>query len=188
MIFETKFTGTLETERLVLRQRERDDLQAIVRYVGDPRVALKTTTIPHPYNVGHAFGWLDEIETDRATGAVETFAIERKTVPGLIGMIGLICRQDRRSAEVFYWIGVPFWGCGYATEALRETLRHAFADLGLRYVTGGHMIGNPASGKVMQKARMIFEGIVSHGMMRQGVFYDRVNYGISADEWKNATG
>lgn len=188
MTFETNRAETLKTRHLLLRQLERDDVPAIVRYAGDPRVAMKTTTLPHPYHAGHAHGWLDEIETGRSTGAVETFAIQRRTVPGLIGMIGLIPRQDRSSAEVYYWIGVPFWRCGYATEALRETLRYAFVDRGIRYVTGGHMIGNPASGKVMQKARMVFENIVSHGMKRGEVFHDRVNYGLSADEWKNATG
>ena len=188
MIPETNRASSLKTQRLLLRRPDHDDIPAIVRHAGDPRVALKTTTIPHPYHIGHALEWLDQIEADFSSGAVETFAIERRDVPGLIGMIGLIPRPDRGSAEVFYWIGFPFWRCGYATEALRETLRYAFADRGIRYVTAGHMIGNPASGKVMQKARMIFEGVVSHGMKRGGIFFDRVNYGISADEWKNATG
>lgn len=187
MILETNRTAVLETARLLLRQPERDDLEAIVRYAGDPRVALKTTAIPHPYHLGHGLAWLDELENDRVTGAVETFAIERKTVPGLIGIISLALRQDRCSAEVGYWLGVPFWRCGYATESLREVLRHAFVDRGLLYVTAWHMTGNPASGKVMQKSRMIFENVVSGGAKRGEVFHDRVNYGLFADEWQNAT-
>ena len=188
MTFETNRAATLKTRRLLLRQPDRDDIQAIVRHAGDPRVAFKTSTIPHPYHIGHAHEWLAQIDAARACGGIETFAIERRSVAGLIGMIGLIPGEERRSAEVFYWIGVPFWRCGYATESLREVLRYAFFDRGLGYVTGGHMIGNPAAGKVMQKARMVFEGIVSHGMKRGQVFHDRVNYGISADEWRNAIG
>lgn len=188
MTLENQRATALKTRRLQLRQLDHEDIPAIVRHAGDPRVALKTTTIPHPFHIGHALEWLDRIEVDFASGAVETFAIERRNVAGLVGMIGLIPRPDRGSAEVFYWIGVPFWRCGYATEALREVLRYAFANRGIRYVTGGHMIGNPASGKVMQKARMIFEGLVSHGMRRGAVYYDRMNYGISADEWRNAAG
>jgi RimJ/RimL family protein N-acetyltransferase len=188
MILETNRTTVLETARLLLRQPERDDLEAIVRHAGDPRVALKTTAIPHPYNLGHGLAWFDELENDRVTGAVETFAIERKTVPGLIGVISLTLRQDRCSAEAGYWLGVPFWRCGYATESLREILRHAFVDRGLLYVTAWHMTGNPASGRVMQKSRMIFENIVSGGVKRGDVSYDRVNYGLFADEWQNAIG
>lgn len=188
MILETTDTAVLETARLLLRQPEQGDLEAIVNHAGDPRVALKTTAIPHPYHLGHGLAWLDEIENDRVSGAVETFAIERKTVPGLIGVISLALRSDRCSAEVGYWLGVPYWRCGYATESLREVLRHAFEDRGLLYVTAYHMTGNPASGKVMQKGRMIFENIVSGGMKRGDVFYDRVNYGLFADEWRNALG
>ena len=188
MTLETTQTTVLETARLLLRAPEYGDLEAIVRHAGDPRVALKTTAIPHPYHLGHALEWLDEIETDRVTGAVETFAIERKTVPGLIGVVSLALRSDRCSAEVGYWLGVPFWRCGYATESLREVLRHAFVDRGLLYVTAWHMQGNPASGKVMQKSRMIFENIVSGGVKRGEVFHDRVNYGLFADEWQNGIG
>ncbi|QJE97608.1 GNAT family N-acetyltransferase [Luteolibacter luteus] len=186
MILETKRSAVLETARLLLRQPEPDDVEAIVRYAGDPRVALKTTAIPYPYRVRDALEWLDAIEIDRVGGAVETFAIERKTVPGLIGVISLALRQDRCSAEVGYWLGVPYWRCGYATESLREVLRHAFVDRGLLYVTGWHMIENPASGKVMQKGRMIFENIVAGGIKRGDEFHDRVNYGLFADEWQNA--
>jgi len=186
MIIEITQTTVLETARLLLRTPEHGDIESIVRYAGDPRVALKTPAIPHPYHLGHALEWLDEIETDRVSGAVETFAIERKTVPGLIGIISLTMRQDRCSAEVGYWLGVPFWRCGYATEALRETLRHAFEDRGLLYVTGYHMAGNPASGKVMRKGHMIFENIISGGVKRGDAFHDRVNYGLFADEWERA--
>ena len=186
MIAETipNTAAVLESTRLLLRTPERGDLEAIVRYAGDPRVALKTTAIPHPYHLGHALDWLDAIGTDHVTGAVETFAIERKAVPGLIGVISLTLRQDRCSAEIGYWLGVPFWRCGYATEALREVLRHAFDDRGLLYVTGCHMAGNPGSGRVMQKGRMTFENIVSGGIRRGGLFHDRVNYGLFADEWR----
>ena len=188
MILEANRATVLETARLLLRPPERDDIEAIVRHAGDPRVALKTTAIPHPYHLGHAMQWLDEIEADREAGAVENFAIERKTVPGLIGIISLMLRQDRHSAEAGYWLGVPYWRCGYATESLREVLRHAFQDRGLLYVTANHMAGNPASGKVMQKSRMVFESIVQGGLKRGECFHDRVNYGLYADEGRQAAG
>ena len=188
MIAESTCTTLLETARLLLRPPERGDLEAIVRYAGDPRVALKTTAIPHPYRLAHAEEWLESLEADALTWAAETFAIERKAVPGLIGIISLTLRADRCSAEAGYWLGVPFWRCGYATEALREILRHAFEDRRLLYVTANHMTGNPASGKVMQKSRMVFENIVAGGLKRGGIHYDRVNYGLFADEWRFALG
>ena len=177
----TAVCPVLETERLKLRPPHRGDIEAIGRHAGDPRVALKTTRMPHPYRVSDASGWLDEVEqSDEAA-----FAIELKSQPGpMIGVIALRPREDLVSAGIGYWLGVPYWRRGYMTEALRGVLRHAFEDHGLLYVTANHMAGNPASGRVMQKAGMKFENIVAGGLSRQGVPHDKVNYGLFADEWK----
>jgi ribosomal-protein-alanine N-acetyltransferase len=180
---KTIASTTLETERLILRPPARADIPAIVKYAGDPRVALKMTRMPHPYHLGHAVEWLESIETDRENGDV-VFGIERKSDPGLIGIISLELRADKCSADTGYWVGVPYWRNGYVTEALREVLRYAFEDRGLLYVGAWHMMGNPASGRVMQKARMKFEHVVRGGINRFGTLHDRVNYGLFADEWR----
>jgi ribosomal-protein-alanine N-acetyltransferase len=174
---------TLETERLILRPPTRADIPDIVRYAGDPRVALKMTRMPHPYHLGHAVEWLDSIEDDLKNGDA-VFAIERKSEPGFIGIISLELRSDKCSGDVGYWVGVPYWRRGYVTEALREVLRYSFEDRGLLYVGAWHMTGNNASGRVMQKARMKFEHIVRGGCERFGALHDRVNYGVFADEWR----
>lgn len=173
----------LETERLKLRAPNRGDIDAIVRHAGDPRVALKTSAMPHPYRLSDATGWLDQIEQE----GEGTFALELKSQAGMIGVISLMPREDRVSAEIGYWLGVPYWRRGYMTEALRELLRHGFEDRGMLYLAACHMAGNPASGRVMQKAGMKFENIVAGGLCRDGVPHDKVNYGLFADEWRNAT-
>jgi len=178
----------LDTERLILRPPGRGDIEAIVRHAGDPRVALKTTEIPHPYHLGHALAWLDEIESDHESGAVETFAIERKSEPGMIGAISLARRPDGCSADVGYWLGVRYWRRGYVTEALRKVLHHGFEERGLLYIGAWYMAGNPASGRVMEKAGMKFENIVRQGLNRNGELHDRVNHGLFADEWRLAGG
>ncbi|MCW1921123.1 GNAT family N-acetyltransferase [Luteolibacter arcticus] len=170
----------LETERLTLRAPNRGDIGAIVRHAGDPRVAFKTSAMPHPYRLNDATGWLDQIEQE----GEETFAIELKSQPGLIGVISLVPREGRVSAEIGYWLGVKYWRRGYMTEALREVLRYGFEDRGLLYLTACYMAGNPASGRVMQKTGMKFESIVAGGLRRDGVPHDKVNYGLFADEWK----
>src|SRR5262245_22402845 len=132
----TAVCPVLETERLKLRAPNRADIEAIVRHAGDPRVALKTTRMPHPYRLSDATGWLDEIEQE----VEPTFAIELKSQPGqMIGVISLMPREDRVSAEAGYWLGVPYWRRGYMTEALRGVLRHAFEERGLLYVAACHM-------------------------------------------------
>jgi RimJ/RimL family protein N-acetyltransferase len=63
----------------------------------------------------------------------------------VIGACGL------EAAKLGYWIGVPFWGCGYATEAARCLIDHAFDDLGHRVLTASVRISNPASRRVLEK-------------------------------------
>jgi hypothetical protein len=99
----------LKTERLLLRAPSRGDGKAIVRLVNDRRIAENTARIPHPY-------FLDDAETfiaaaNRQAGEA-TFAI--LCDDALIGMCGVEPRQD--GPEIGYWLGVPFWGHGYATE------------------------------------------------------------------------
>ncbi|WP_035613258.1 GNAT family N-acetyltransferase [Haloferula sp. BvORR071] len=182
-------TTRLETERLILRPVNTADIPAIVTHAGDPRIAFKTTLIPHPYHLGHALDWLESVMVDRKQGN-EVFAIERRDEPeaGMIGIVSLELRSDKCSADVGYWLGVPYWRKGYATEALREVLRHGFEDRSLLYVGACHMADNQASGRVMQKANMKFEHVIRGGLVRFGTAYDRVNYGIFADEWRFAGG
>ena len=54
-------------------------------------------------------------------------------------------------AEIGYWIGKPWWGRGYATEAAGTLVRHCFADVGFRQLTCGHFVDNPASERVIKK-------------------------------------
>ena len=176
----TAVCPVLETERLQLRAPQRGDLEAYLRLAGDPRVALKTAGIPHPLREADAARWLERANY----GNRRTFVIERKDGAAMIGAVHLEIRPDRVSAEAGFWIGVPYWRRGHATEALRGILRHAFEEQGLLYVTANHMAGNPASGRVMQKAGMKFENIVAGGLSREGVPHDKVNYGIFADEWR----
>ena len=176
---------TLESERLILREPGPADVPAIVRHAGDPRVALKTTAMPHPYFQSHAREWLGTIREEHARGDAFTYAIERKTEPGMIGVISMTLREDRCSAEIGYWLGVRHWRRGIMTEALRQILRHGFDELGLLYLTANHMAGNPASGRVMEKAGMKFENVVHGGLIRGNTAHDRVNFGLFADEWRD---
>ena len=54
-------------------------------------------------------------------------------------------------AELGYWIGKPYWGMGYATEAVRALILHAFETDGFAYLTAGHFSDNPASERIIAK-------------------------------------
>jgi RimJ/RimL family protein N-acetyltransferase len=62
-------------------------------------------------------------------------------------------------AEIGYWIGVPFWGCGYATEASQGLIDHAFGSLGYEVLTASARVSNPASRRVLEKCGFQWTGV-----------------------------
>jgi RimJ/RimL family protein N-acetyltransferase len=134
----------LKTARLVLRAPVRNDVPAIVALAGDRRVAENTARIPHPYSAADG---LAAIAAINQTGGETVFAIELDGE--LIGLCGLDPRSD--GGELGYWLGVPFWGRGYATEAARAVIDYAFAEQGHDVLQSGARVSNPASRRVLEK-------------------------------------
>lgn len=148
----------LETAELDLRPLRPDDAPAIQALVAAWEVARWTANIPHPYEPGMAEAWIAENQRDCERGESLVFAIERRADRALVGAIGLMFEAAENMAEVGYWIGMPYWGQGYATEALRGLLRLAFGRLGLDRVAASAMIDNLASMRVQEKAGLIHTG------------------------------
>jgi RimJ/RimL family protein N-acetyltransferase len=100
----------------------------------------------------------------------------------LCGGIGLMIEADHRHAELGYWIGVPYWGNGYATEAARAMVNYGFTVLGLHRVCASHYFSNPASGNVLKKTGMGYEGRVRAHVLKCGEFLDVELYGLLASD------
>jgi RimJ/RimL family protein N-acetyltransferase len=149
---KTRRIPALKTARLVLRAPARDDVSTMVALAGDRRVAENTARIPHPYTTADAVGLITAIDQK---GAEMVFAIELDGA--LIGMCGLDPRPD--GAELGYWLGVPFWEHGYATEAARAVIDYAFAELGHKVLHSGARVSNPASRRVLEKCGFQWTGV-----------------------------
>jgi RimJ/RimL family protein N-acetyltransferase len=93
---------------------------------GDRAVAATTKNIPHPYEDGMAKTWISLHQERFDKGEDVVFAIVLKAGGELIGAIGLVLKLNQENAELGYWIGKPFWGQGYCTEAGRGVLKYAF--------------------------------------------------------------
>lgn len=143
----------LETERLVLRAPRLGDAKAIAILANDRRIAENTARIPHPYKFADAKAWLESVNT--AAGE-QTYAI---TLGGdVIGACGFEVRDDG-VPEIGYWLGVPYWGKGYATEAVRALIDHAFGDLDHAALQAGARVTNPASRRVLEKCGFQWTGV-----------------------------
>ena len=142
----------LETERLVLRAPRLADAKAIVRLAGDRRIAENTARIPHPYGTDDAEQFLGIV--NRQEGEA-TFAIELRGE--LIGMCGVGLREG--ATEIGYWLGVPYWNHGYATEAVRAVIDHAFGELEHEALQAGARVSNPAARRVLEKCGFQWTGV-----------------------------
>lgn len=178
----------LETERLTLRLLEPGDATLIEQLAGAPEIARTTLHVPHPYPEGGGASFVAATREAAATGKSFTFAMLRKEDGQLLGVMGLGVSKAHQSAELGYWVGHPFWGQGYATEAARRVMAFGFEELGLNRVWAAFMMHNPASGKVMQKIGMQYEGTRRQDVLKWGQFYDLGLYGILRSEYFKQAG
>jgi RimJ/RimL family protein N-acetyltransferase len=142
----------LETERLTLRAPRLGDVTAFAMLANDRRIAENTARVPHPYGTADAEQFIASVNKQDGEA---TFAI---TLGGtLIGACGLDPRRD--APEIGYWLGVPYWGHGYATEAVRALIDHAFGDLGRETLQAGARVSNPASRRLLEKCGFQWTGV-----------------------------
>ena len=150
----------LETERLTLRAPRLEDAKTIALLANDRRIAENTLRVPHPYGLADAQSFLT---TANASDDETVFLITMRkgAAPPAANVIGAcgIARLDGETPEIGYWLGVPFWGKGYATEAARAVIDHAFGDLGYDLLLGGARVSNPASRRVLEKCGFQWTGV-----------------------------
>jgi RimJ/RimL family protein N-acetyltransferase len=142
----------LETERLTLRAPRHEDVKAIAMLANDRRIAENTARIPHPYGVADAEKFIGSINK---RGGEVCFAITRDNT--LIGVCGI--DPGEGAPEIGYWLGAPYWGRGFATEAVRAVIDHAFGDLEHETLQSGARVSNPASRRVLEKCAFQWTGV-----------------------------
>ncbi len=171
-------TPTLETARLRLRPYSDADIAELLPLIGTHEVAATTLRIAHPYTEQDArdFFALAQ-EPDKIWLAITLRADGRQ-----IGGAGLRLDLQHQHAELGYWLGLPYWGQGYATEAAREMLRYGFEDLGMHRIHASHFRHNPASGRILKKIGMRYEGCQREHLLKWDQFVDSELYGILRHE------
>jgi [ribosomal protein S5]-alanine N-acetyltransferase len=173
----------LETERLLLRPQEESDAARLALYLGDYEVAKNLSSVPHPYTEDDARSFIARSGADRARGEAYPFAVTRKDDGALIGGCGLRLKDDG-VFEFGYWLGKPFWGRGYASEAARRVAGFAFHELKAPTLKAAWFHDNPASGRVLEKLGAVPAGVEHHDCLARGhavychkVVLDRENFG-----------
>lgn len=172
----------LRTERLLLRSFRRGDIPQIVCLAGAREIAATTLRIPHPYTEADAQYFLSVFEAECGSGSAAVFAVTLDGGVELCGVVGLHIEAAHARAELGFWIGVPYWGRGYATEAARAVVKYAFETRKLHRIYASHFRDNLASKRVLLKLGMRYEGRARHHIQKWGRFIDLENYGLLAEE------
>ncbi len=176
----------LASARLRLRPFVPGDAPGLARLCADRAVAETTLRIPHPYTLDHAEAFLASLPEAWAAGQEAVFAQTLRDGGDLVGAIGLKLEPEHLRAELGYWVGVPYWGRGYATEAVRAVAGWAFLDLGLGRLYAHVMGGNAASERVLLKAGFSREGLLRRHVRRWGRTVDCPLFGLLKDEFGRA--
>ena len=142
----------LATARLVLRAPRRSDVRAIATLANDRRVAANAARIPHPYGVDDAEQFIAAANKREGEAC---FVITLDVAP--IGMCSVEQRED--GPELGYWLGVAYWGRGFATEAARALIDYVFGDLEHETLISGARVNNPASRRVLEKCGFQWTGV-----------------------------
>ena len=171
---------TLETTRLRLRPYREDDIAELLPLIGTREVAATTLRIAHPYTEQDA---RDFLALAQEPGKI-WLAVALRSDGRQIGGIGLRVDDQHQHAELGYWLGAPYWGQGYATEAAREILRYGFRDLHLHRIYASHFAQNPASGRVLLRLGMRHEGCQREHLRKWNQFVDSELYGMLRQEWE----
>lgn len=174
---------TVETERLRLRRPQESDGSAIEPLINDYDIANASVTIPYPYPDGEAELYLNRAQVMWDDEDRYSFIITDKETDAVMGLIFLHINHHDNSAEVGYWLGRPFWGGGYMTEALKAMLQFGFEELNLNRIQASYFSDNLASERVMEKVGMIHEGTFRQAGRKWGKYKDVSYRAILRDEF-----
>ncbi len=143
----------LETKRLALRAPRLGDAKTVAALANDRRIAENTARIPHPYKMSDAENF---ITGANKAGGEAVFLITLRDGP-IVGACGLVMQEQ--TPELGFWLGVDYWGKGYATEALHAVIDYAFTDLGHEALQAGARVTNPPSRRVLEKCGFQWTGV-----------------------------
>jgi ribosomal-protein-alanine N-acetyltransferase len=174
----------IDTDRLRLRPFDVADAPALFRHARNPAVARYTLWDAHR-TVDDSRMFVGDYASGRyLEGVPEPYAIELRESGELIGATGCYWATEKnRCMELGYWIAEPFWGRGLAAEAARALVGYVFVAYAVERVQAHFMEGNAASGRVLEKAGMRFEGVRRRALFHRGRFWDMHCYAALREEW-----
>ncbi len=177
-------TQTIETERLILRKFTIDDADVAYRnWMSDPAVTEHLHWTAHK-DLDETRAVLDGWVAAYDDLSTYNWAITLKGSDEIIGSVE--CRWMNEEISMIhtgYCIGKAWWGGGIVTEAYTAVVRYFFEEVGANRIEAYHDPRNPASGKVMQKCGLRYEGTLRQAAVSNKGIHDIAVYAILREDY-----
>lgn len=180
-------TKTLETSRLLLRRATKNDAYAAYNNWCNSEVVDKYVLWKRHVDVNETYNLYSLWEKEYDDLKTFRWIVILKENNDPIGTIDVSKKYlDFGTCSIGYCYGEKYWNKGYATEALRAVIQFLFEEVGVNTIYAEHLHNNPASGKVMQKAGMKYEGVLRSRIVdKNGLRNDLISYSILKEEYFN---
>ncbi|WP_332713792.1 GNAT family N-acetyltransferase [Pelagibacterium mangrovi] len=172
----------IQTERLILRRPKLRDAPRIAALLNNFEVTKNLARVPYPYTINMAVDWLIRQKKEWSPDTI-TFAVCDPT-QGLMGFCGM--HREGRHAEIGYWLGEPFWGKGYMTEAAAAVIDWYFSRSSAGRVVSGVFYFNAASLAVQDKLGFTRTGIGKRICLAQNTDIDHIETELTRDAFYKA--
>ncbi len=158
--------GTTKTGlKFILRPIKKGDEASIAKYGNNKKIGINLTDeFPHPYTLKEAKKWIKLNQTKEMQKTNFAIVVNKE----VIGCTGISLKKDneRKTAEIGYWIGEPFWGQGIVTEVAKIITKYAFKTFDLERVQAKVFEYNPASARVLEKTGFKYEGTLRNNSIK----------------------
>lgn len=165
-----------------LRPWRETDAASIARYADNPRIAANLRdAFPNPYTLADAEAFVRGCIAQEGTRRLcRAIVVDHEAV----GSIGIFPQSDvyRKSAEIGYWLGEPFWRRGIMSAAVERLCREAFETSGIVRIYAEPFARNLGSRRVLEKAGFTLEGTLRRSVCKNGEILDACVYALVREE------
>ncbi|NMM45271.1 GNAT family N-acetyltransferase [Rhodospirillaceae bacterium KN72] len=186
--FPDPTTPGLTTPDLTLALIVRDDISEFLPLLGSWEVVRYTSRIPYPYSQADGEAYVARVaDAWRRNGSLECALRDRKDGT-FVGIAALTIDDDPAEAEIGYWIGLPFWGRGFATQASQALIRHGFTAMGLDRIVSTVVRENAASSHVLEKVGLNRTGEDETFFPARDKHYPVYRFELTREKWMKDNG
>lgn len=181
-------TKTIETSRLILRKFKITDAETMFKNWGSDSKVTEYLSWETHSNIKNSEDIINIWVSNYENNNVYNWVIELKETNEAIGNISIVKLEDtNKSCEIGYCIGSKYWNKGITTEAFQRIIDYLFREVGINRICAKHDVENMASGKVMKKCKMTYEGNLREVQFRNNRFCSLSVYSILKSEWINTS-